>query len=211
MKPPPRHEAFLHGLLAMLRGVPPDACADLATLLYRHDFRLFEVPLNTPEALLSIRRMRERLPPDCLIGAGMVLRREDIPAARAAGAGMILSPHCDPALIVATRQAGLASIAGAATPTEAFRAIEAGVDALKYFPAEQLGPVSLKIWRSVLPRPLPVLPTGGITTENMEPYLRAGAAGFGLGRALYDPGLPSSELGRRARAFQQAWTRAQTG
>ncbi|MHC1481094.1 2-dehydro-3-deoxy-6-phosphogalactonate aldolase [Frateuria aurantia] len=208
MKAHALHEVFLHGLLATVRGIQPEESADLATLLYRHDFRLLEVPLNTPGALASIRQMRERLPPDCLIGAGMVFHPEEIETAREAGAGLIISPHCDPALIRTAKQAGLACIASAATPTEAFQAIEAGTDAIRYFPAEQLGPISLKIWRSVLPKHMPLLPTGGITPGNMKAYLRAGAAGFGLGRSLYKPGMEPAELSRRAESFRQAWLQA---
>ncbi len=202
------HEVFLHGLLAILRGIEPGDSADIATTLYRHDFRLFEIPMNAPDALTCIRRMRERLPPDGWVGAGMVFHAEEIEAAAAAGAGLIISPHCAPALIRAAKQAGLACIAGVATPTEAILAIEAGADALKCFPAEQLGPASLRSWRSALSKPLPLLPTGGITAEQMDAYLRAGAAGFGLGQALYTPGMSLSELDRRAQGFRNAWKQA---
>lgn len=208
MKPHPMREVFLHGFLANLRGILPEECADIVTTLYRREFRLFEVPIQAPEALSCIRRMRERLPPDGLIGAGMVFNRDEIEAAGQAGASIVISPHCDPALIRAAKQADLACIAGVATPTEAFLAIEAGVDALKYFPAEQLGPGSLRIWRSVLPKHLPLLPAGGIATEHVEAYIRAGAAGFELGQSLYKPGMSCAELDWRAQSFQLAWKQA---
>lgn len=208
MKGHAMREVFLHGFLANLRGILPEECADIVTTLYHREFRLFEVPIQAPEALNCIRRMRERLPPDGLVGAGMVFNRDDIEVACQAGANLVISPHCDPELIRDAKQAGLACIAGAATPTEAFRAVKAGVDALKYFPAEQLGPGSLRIWRSVLPKHLPLLPAGGIATGQIQAYVRAGAAGFGLGRALYMPGMACAELDRRAEAFQLAWKQA---
>jgi len=72
------------------------------------------------------------------------------------------------------------------------------------FPAEQLGPAALKAWLAVLPVGTALLPVGGITPDNMASYLKAGAAGFGLGSALYSPGLDAAEVGRRAQAFIQA-------
>jgi 2-dehydro-3-deoxyphosphogalactonate aldolase len=99
----------------------------------------------------------------------------------------------------------MACVPGAATPTEAFAALQAGADALKLFPAELVTPPVVKAMRAVLPRELRLLPVGGITPDNMAPYVKAGAAGFGLGSALYSPGLSAADVGHRARAFVQAW------
>jgi 2-dehydro-3-deoxyphosphogalactonate aldolase len=96
-------------------------------------------------------------------------------------------------------------VPGAATPTEAFAAVNAGADALKLFPAELVTPAVMKAMRAVLPRELRLLPVGGITPDTMAAYRKAGAAGFGLGSALYSPGLDAQEVARRARAFVQAW------
>ena len=113
-------------------------------------------------------------------------------------------PHCDVQVLRAAKDAGLYLAPGVATPSEAFAALTAGADALKVFPAEQVGIGAMKAWLAVLPPGTALLPVGGITPDNMAPYLRAGAAGFGLGSALYSPGLPADEVGRRAQAFIQA-------
>src|SRR5690606_13737673 len=116
-----------------------------------------------------------------VIGAGTVVRKEDVAAVQAAGGAMIISPNMNVEVIAATRRAGLVSVPGVATPTEAFAALDAGAAALKLFPAEGASPAVLKAIRAVLPSDVRILPVGGITAENMAPWLRAGAAGFGLG------------------------------
>ena len=123
---------------------------------------------------------------------------------RAAGGTMIVSPNTNIEVIAATASAGLVSLPGVATPSEAFAALEAGATALKLFPAEGSSPAVLKAMRAVLPRGVRVLPVGGITPENLAPWLHAGAAGFGLGSALYSPGVGLDEIARRARTFVDA-------
>jgi 2-dehydro-3-deoxyphosphogalactonate aldolase len=120
-------------------------------------------------------------------------------------------PHADVAVIAAAKRAGLLCTPGVATPTEAFAALAAGADALKIFPAEQVGPAAIKAWRAVLPRELALLPVGGITPDSMAAYVAAGASGFGIGSALYAPGRDVVEVGRRAQAFAQAWATLQHG
>lgn len=192
-------------LVAILRGVRPDEVEAIADVLYAEGFRVIEVPLNSPQALDSIGRLARRMPADALIGAGTVLSTEAVAQVEAAGGRLIVMPHADTAVIRAAKQRGLACIPGAATPTEAFAAVQAGADALKLFPAELVTPTVLKAMRAVLPRELRLLPVGGITPETMAVYRQAGAAGFGLGSALYSPGMAADEVGRRARAFVQAW------
>lgn len=192
-------------LVAILRGVRPDEVEAIADALYAEGFRVIEVPLNSPQALDSIGRLARRMPADALIGAGTVLSTEAVAEVEAAGGRLIVMPHADTAVIRAAKQRGLACIPGAATPTEAFAAVQAGADALKLFPAELVTPTVLKAMRAVLPRELRLLPVGGITPETMAVYRQAGAAGFGLGSALYSPGMAADDVGRRARAFVQAW------
>jgi 2-dehydro-3-deoxyphosphogalactonate aldolase len=114
-------------------------------------------------------------------------------------------PHSDPAVIRAAKIARLAVMPGVATPTEAFAALAAGADALKMFPAELLGPSVLKAWRAVLPVDTPLVPVGGITPEKLAGFVAAGAAGAGLGAALYAPGVSASDVAARASAFVDAW------
>src|SRR6185503_847563 len=105
-----------------------------------------------------------------------------------AGGRLLVMPHTDPAVIDRGKARGLTVMPGFATPSEAFAALGAGADALKLFPAEASPPAVLKAMKAVLPRSVPVLPVGGIVPESMAGYVTAGAAGFGLGSALYKPG-----------------------
>ena len=209
MNHPGLQTAMAHcGLIAILRGIEPAEAEAIGQELYAAGFRLIEVPLNSPDPLDSIRAMRAALPTDCLIGAGTVLDPEDCARVQQAGGELIVMPHSDAAVIRAAKALGMASCPGVATPTEAYAALAAGADVLKMFPAEQLGPAVLKAWRAVLRPPIALAPVGGITPDNIAIYAQAGASGFGLGSALYKPGLSANEVGQNARAFIAAWQRA---
>ena len=167
-------------------------------MLYAAGFRLIEVPLNSPDPFASIRLLRERLPADCLVGAGTVLRTAQLMALKDCAAELCVMPHANPSLITEAKAHGPVCIPGVATPTEALNAIEAGADALKLFPAELVTPLVMKAMRAVLPSTLRLWPVGGITPRSMAAFRLAGAGGFGLGSALYVPGR-SIEDGRSAR------------
>lgn len=192
-------------LIAILRGLRPEEAEDVGDALVEAGFTLIEVPLNSPEPLASIERLAHRLAGRAVIGAGTVLRVADVGAVQAAGGTMVISPNAYPEVIRATAAAGMISLPGIATPTEAFAALEAGAHALKLFPAEAAAPAVLKAMRAVLPAGTRMLPVGGIAPDTMAPWHAAGAAGFGLGSALYTPGLGAAEVGARARAFAAAW------
>ena len=194
-------------LVAILRGVRPDEVEAIADVLYTEGFRVIEVPLNSPQALESIGRLARRMPDDALIGAGTVLSADSVRDVQIAGGRLIVMPHADVAVIRVAKARGMACVPGAATPTEAFAALQAGADALKLFPAELVTPPVVKALRAVLPKELRLLPVGGITPENMAPFKRAGAAGFGLGSALYSPGQTAGDVAPQARAFVQAWAK----
>ena len=189
-------------LVAILRGVRPDEVEEIGEALV--GFVIIEVPLNSPDPLESIARLARRLEGRAVVGAGTVLSEADVAAVIGAGGAMIVSPNTNPAVIAAAARAGAASLPGFFTPSEGFAALEAGATALKLFPAEGASPVFLKAMRAVFPRATRVLAVGGITPEGMGPWLAAGAAGFGLGSALYAPGMTASEVGNRARAFVTA-------
>ena len=191
-------------LVAILRGVRPDEVEAIADELYGAGFRIIEVPLNSPQALDSINRLAKRMPADTLIGAGTVLSVKAVHDVQAAGGKVIVMPHADTEVIRAAKAAGMACTPGAATPTEAFAAVAAGCDALKLFPAELITPTLVRAMRAVLPGDLRLLPVGGITPDNMAEYRAAGAAGFGLGSALYKPGMDAATVGANARAFARA-------
>ncbi|MBV8603827.1 MAG: 2-dehydro-3-deoxy-6-phosphogalactonate aldolase [Pelomonas sp.] len=207
MTPDPRFTAAFAALplVAILRGVTPAEVEPIALGLYAAGFRLIEVPMNSPDALASIARLAKALPADALLGAGTVLDVATVHAVAAAGGQLIVMPHADTAVIAAAKAAGLVCVPGAATPTEAFAAVAAGADALKLFPAELVTPSVLRAMRAVLPRGLALLPVGGITPVGMAAYRAAGAAGFGLGSALYAPGMDAAEVAARARDFVAAW------
>ena len=192
-------------LIAILRGIAPDEAPCIGKAISDAGFRVLEVPLNSPQPLDSIRRLVDTLGDSFLIGAGTVMTPAQVAQIADAGGRLIVMPHADTEVIRAAKAAGLICIPGVATPTEAFAALAAGADAIKLFPAEQCSPGVLKAWRAVLPPQLAVLPVGGITPDNMGPWVAAGAGGFGIGSALYAPGVAADEVGRRARAFVQAW------
>jgi len=188
-------------LVAILRGVTPAEVVPIGEALIKAGFTLIEVPLNSPDALESISRLAKACGDRAMVGAGTVLAESDVVAVAAAGGKMIVSPNADLAVIGASAARGLASLPGIATPTEAFAALAAGATALKLFPAEAASPATLKAMRAVLPGAARVLPVGGISPETMRPWQDAGAAGFGLGSALYKPGFSAADVSARAEAF----------
>jgi 2-dehydro-3-deoxyphosphogalactonate aldolase len=204
---PKRLDAALASLplLAILRGITPAEVDAVGAALHDAGFRLIEVPLNSPSPFESIAQLRRALPADTLVGAGTLLQADQVEQLHAAGGELAVMPHADLDLIRAAKAAGLLCLPGVATPTEAFGALRAGADALKLFPAELLTPPVVKALRAVLPRATRLLPVGGITPENMAAYRAAGANGFGLGSALYAPGVPAAEVARRAQRFVAAW------
>jgi 2-dehydro-3-deoxyphosphogalactonate aldolase len=193
------------GLVAILRGVAPDAVLGIAEVLIDAGFKIIEVPLNSPQPIDSIGRLSARFGAQALIGAGTVTTADDVTAVAAAGGRLIVMPHSDLAVIAAAKRAGLFVVPGIATPTEAFAALAAGADGLKLFPAEALPAAGLKAMRAVLPPQTMVFPVGGITPTSMAEYRQAGAAGFGLGSALYKPGDGPAAVAAKAAAFVAAW------
>ena len=191
-------------LIAIIRGVEPDEAQAIGGALYEGGIRIIEVPLNSPDPLDSIARLSVRLGDRAMIGAGTVLRVEQVEAVRAAGGHLIVSPSANVGVIAASAAAGMISCPGYFTPTEAFSAVDAGAHALKLFPAEAAGPAVLRAMRTVLPKDVPILVVGGVTPETMMPWLAAGASGFGLGSGLYRPGQPPADTLMKARAYVAA-------
>jgi 2-dehydro-3-deoxyphosphogalactonate aldolase len=203
--PPFREYLDRFPLVAILRGLDPESAEAVGDALVEGGFRIVEVPLNSPEPFRSIELLARRFGEEVLVGAGTVLRPDDVGRVRDAGGRLVVMPHSDAAVVGAAVRAGLACTPGVATPTEAFGALKAGAAALKMFPAEMLPPAIVKAWRAVLPAGTLLLPVGGITPDGMEAYVAAGADGFGLGSALYRPGAAPSEVRDNARRFAIAW------
>lgn len=190
-------------LIAILRGVTPDESVAVGRALFEAGFGLIEVPLNSPDPLRSIEALARSLP-EALVGAGTVLAPADVQRIADAGGGLIVAPNFDPEVVQEAVRRGMACMPGVMTPTEAFAALRAGATELKLFPAEIVGPEGLKAMRAVLPARARLFPVGGVTPENLATYCRAGAAGFGIGSALFRPGMAAAEIAPRARAFASA-------
>lgn len=188
-------------LVAILRGLAPENALPVGQVLIDAGFRIIEVPLNSPRPFESIGLLAKALGPRALVGAGTVLRTEDVVRVRDAGGGLIVMPHGDTAIIGEAKRLGMICVPGVATPTEAFAALGAGADGLKMFPAETMPPAVVKAWRAVFPPETLLLPVGGIAPERMAGYLAAGASGCGLGSALFAPDLTPAEVRERAQAF----------
>lgn len=188
-------------LVAILRGVQPDEVVAIADALVEAGFALIEVPLNSPRPLDSIARLAGRYPAPVLIGAGTVLRVDEVAAVAGAGGQLIVSPNTDSAVIAASVARGLVSLPGYFTPSEAFAALAAGAHGLKLFPAEGASPAVLKAQRAVLPPQVPLFAVGGVTPATLPSWRAAGAVGAGLGSALYRPGATPAEVGAAARDF----------
>ena len=192
-------------LIAILRGVTPEQALAVGTALAEAGFRIIEVPLNSPQPLQSIGTLARELGDECLIGAGTVMSAAQVTEVADAGGKLIVMPHSDARVIRAAKSRGLQCAPGIATPTEAFAALAAGADALKLFPAELLGPAVLKALRAVFAKDVLFVPVGGITPHNMADYAAAGANGFGLGSALYKPGMSAAQVRANAAGFVNAW------
>ena len=190
-------------LVAIIRGVTPDEVEAIGEAIYQAGIRIIEVPLNSPQPLDSIGRLAKSLGNRALIGAGTVLDPADVARIRDVGGRLIVSPSTDTEVIAATARAEMVSSPGFFTPSEAFQALKAGATALKLFPAEAVTPAFVKAQRAVLPQDVPLLVVGGVKPDNMQPWLDAGANGFGLGSGLYKPGQSPDEVAAQARAYVQ--------
>ena len=198
-------------LVAILRGLRPNEAVAIGEALVDAGFTLIEVPLNSPDPFASITALSRALAGRAEIGAGTVLDPDDVARVEDAGGTIVISPNTNVGVIAAAAARGLVSLPGIATPSEAFAALGAGAHLLKLFPAEGTSPAALKAMRAVLPAQIRMLPVGGITPEGMKPWLAAGATGFGLGSALYKPGLDTTAVGANARDFVTAWRQAISG
>jgi len=192
-------------LIAILRGITPDEALGVCGVLVDAGITAIEVPLNSPEAVKSIAMMVQAFGDKALIGAGTVLTEAQVHSVADAGGRLVVSPNADTAVIKTTLARGLESWPGVLTPTECFAALAAGATGLKIFPSFLMGPEGLKAIRAVLPPDAQVYAVGGVGPKNFAEWRRAGASGFGIGTALYTPGLSADEVAARAKDLVAAW------
>jgi 2-dehydro-3-deoxyphosphogalactonate aldolase len=188
-------------LVAILRGIRPDEAVAVTAVLAGRGFAIVEVPLNSPDPLLSIATLAREFGDRLLIGAGTVMTEAQVAEIAAAGGRLIVTPHADAAVVRAAKRHGLIAVPGFFTPAEAFAMLAAGADALKLFPAEGGSPAMLRAIRAVLPPGTMVLPVGGIDASNMAAWRAAGAAGFGIGSAIYKAGDTPGIVATKAAAL----------
>ena len=191
-------------LIAILRGVRPDEVEAIAEALLGAGVAIVEVPLNSPEPIESIRRLAARYGERMLVGAGTVMKPAQVDAIADAGGKLLVTPHADVAVVRAAKARGMLACPGGFTPTEFFSLLAAGADAVKLFPAEAASPAVLRAVRAVLPSGTMVLPVGGIAADNMEQWLAAGAAGFGIGSSIFKPGDTPEIVAAKARSLVAA-------
>lgn len=192
-------------LIAILRGITTAEALAVCQGLIEAGIDRIEVPLNSPDAITTIAAMVREFGQTALIGAGTVLTVQDVGHVASAGGKLIVSPNCDPDVITASKAAGMQSWPGVMTPTECFAALKAGADGLKIFPANVIGPDGVKAIRAVLPKSCQVYAVGGAGASNFAQWINAGANGFGIGTAIYTPGLTAAEVSLRARAIVAAF------
>lgn len=193
-------------LVAILRGVRPEEVEAIGDVLLDAGFAIIEVPLNSPDPIESIRRLAARCGDRALVGAGTVLDPADCARIAAAGGRLVVTPHADPEVVRAAKAAGMLAVPGFMTPGEAFALLRAGADGLKLFPAEAASPAVVKALLAVLPAGTAILPVGGIEAGNIAPWRAAGAAGFGIGSAIYKPGDSAATVADKARRLLEALT-----
>lgn len=192
-------------LVAILRGIRPDECAEIVSVLVGAGFEAIEIPLNSPEPFRSIEIARETAPASCFIGAGTVLTMADVEKLDATGGNLMVSPNVDASVIGCAAGLGMVTMPGVFSPTEALAAVAAGASALKFFPASVLGPSGINAIRAVLPAETTIGAVGGVSETSFADYARAGIACFGLGSSLYRPGASAADVKAKAQKAVAAY------
>lgn len=195
-------------LIAILRGIEPTQALEIADVIINAGITKIEVPMNSPQAVTSIKLMVEKFGDQAEFGAGTVLNVAQVDAVEAVGGKLIVSPNCNTQVIRRTKELGLQSFPGVLTPTEAFSAIDAGADGLKFFPASILGPSGVAAMKAVLPKDMPTFAVGGANADNFDQWLAAGVDGFGIGSAIFKPGFSAQQVKDVAQLMVAAYDKA---
>lgn len=195
-------------LMAILRGIRPDEAQDVGQVLVESGIDLIEVPTNSPRSFDSVEALARLLENAAQVGSGTVLTAEHVAQTANAGGCFVVSPNCDRAVVLKSRELGLLPYPGVQTPTDFFNALSYGASSLKLFPASTVGPSGFRAIKAVLPRDCAVFAVGGVSIDTLEDWLAAGIDGFGIGSELYKPGIRHSELRSRARALVKKYDTA---
>ena len=193
------------GLITILRGITTEEIESVGQALVEAGIRVAEIPLNSPDPFTSIQKMATASKGKLVVGAGTVLNVQDVDLLKAHGGQISVSPDCNEAVIARALELGLEPVPGVFTPTEAFAAIRAGATHLKLFPAEAASPLTVKAWRAVLPKHVKIHAVGGVTPANMQGWIDAGVAGFGIGSNIYKQGATAADVAKSAKEFITAW------
>jgi 2-dehydro-3-deoxyphosphogluconate aldolase/(4S)-4-hydroxy-2-oxoglutarate aldolase len=201
-------------MVAIVRAGTADAALQMAEACIAGGITALEIAFTTPATPEVIQTLRQRHGPDVLLGAGTVLDPETARTAILAGAQFIISPSVDTATIRLCQRYQVLSMPGAMTPTEIVTALEAGADIIKVFPAEMFGPAYIKALHAPLPH-APLMPTGGVSVDNLWSWFDNGAVAVGIGSSLTGPAANGDyqAVTARAQAFvarmeqiQQTWS-----
>jgi 2-dehydro-3-deoxyphosphogalactonate aldolase len=195
-------------LIAILRGITPDEALDHVGAVIDVGFDAVEIPLNSPEWEKSIPAIVDAYGNKALVGAGTVLKPEQVDTLAKMGCQLIVTPNIQPEVIRRAVSYGMTVCPGCATASEAFIALDAGAQALKIFPSSAFGPAYINALKAVLPPDVPVFAVGGVTPENLAQWINAGCAGAGLGSDLYRAGQSVERTAHQAAAFVKAYREA---
>ena len=195
-------------LIAILRGITPEQALAHVGAVIDAGFDAVEIPLNSPQWEKSLPAIIDTWGDKALIGAGTVLKPEQVDQLHRMGARLIVTPNIQPEVIRRAVSYGMTVCPGCATASEAFTALDAGAQALKVFPSSAFGPDYIKALKAVLPPEIPVFAVGGVTPENLAQWLNAGCAGAGLGSDLYRAGQTVERTAQQAKAFVKAYREA---
>ena len=185
-------------IIVIVRNVEKEKLIPLTQAMYDGGIRLLEVTYDATgkvkdeETAANIKLLVDKFGEDMHIGAGTVLSTEQVKLTHAAGGRFIISPNTNAEVIRLTRELGMVSMPGAVTPTEIQTAYELGASFVKLFPAGDLGPGYVKAVKAPLSH-IKLTAVGGIHDGNMPDYIKAGAAGFGVGANIVDKKLLEAE------------------
>lgn len=196
-------------LIAILRGIKPEETEAFVTALLSEGFRVIEIPLNSPDAYhsisIAVQAAKTNIDAPCLIGAGTVLRVEEVQEVHLAGGNLIVSPNVNRDVIQAAKKSNMLSAPGVYTPSECLAALSYGADILKIFPASNMRTNGIKALSAVLPSTTQLCVVGGVGDDDFKAYKKVGAVSFGLGSSLYQPGMQVHDLRTKAKAAVKAF------